>query len=176
VSFLSIRITSLLIRRALKFNYVSWGGVRLSPLGKSDTVLPLVPASDNRWWWMWSSRWNENWQGKPKYSEKTCFSAALSTTNPSWPDLGLNPGRRGGKPAINRLTCRSHKCKTSFLILACVLRHFLPPSLLPLWCVLPQPLYLHRYKWVTCHIIMCRVLWYQTQCNLSFTLPLPWLF
>jgi hypothetical protein len=27
-------------------------------------------------------------QGKPKYSEKTCPSATLSTTNPTWPDLG----------------------------------------------------------------------------------------
>jgi hypothetical protein len=45
-----------------------------------------------------SSRWNENWQGKPKYSEKTCPSATLSI-NPTWPDLGSNPGRRGGKPA-----------------------------------------------------------------------------
>jgi hypothetical protein len=41
--------------------------------------------------------------GAPKYSEKTCPSATLSTTNPIWPDLGSNPGRRGGKPAINRL-------------------------------------------------------------------------
>jgi hypothetical protein len=24
--------------------------------------------------------------------------------NPTWPDPGLNPGRRGGKPAINRLS------------------------------------------------------------------------
>jgi hypothetical protein len=24
--------------------------------------------------------------------------------NPTWPDLGLNPGRRGGKPATNRLS------------------------------------------------------------------------
>jgi hypothetical protein len=28
----------------------------------------------------------------------------LSTTNPTWLDPGLNPGRRGGKPATNRLT------------------------------------------------------------------------
>jgi hypothetical protein len=53
---------------------------------------------------MWSSRWNENWQGKLKYWEKTCPSATLSTTNPTWPDLGSNPGRRGGKPATNRLS------------------------------------------------------------------------
>jgi hypothetical protein len=30
--------------------------------------------------------------------------ATLSTTNPTWPDPGSNPGRRGGKPAINRLS------------------------------------------------------------------------
>jgi hypothetical protein len=32
----------------------------------------------------WSNWWNENWQGKPKYSEKTYPSATLSTTNPTW--------------------------------------------------------------------------------------------
>jgi hypothetical protein len=53
---------------------------------------------------MWSSRWNENWQGKPKYSEKTCPSVTLSNTNPTWPDLGSHPGCRGGKPATNRLS------------------------------------------------------------------------
>jgi hypothetical protein len=26
---------------------------------------------------------DENWQGKPKYSEKTCPSTTLSTTNPT---------------------------------------------------------------------------------------------
>jgi hypothetical protein len=45
----------------------------------------------------------EDWQRKPKYSEKTCPSATLSTTNPTWLDPGLNPDRRGGKSATNRL-------------------------------------------------------------------------
>jgi hypothetical protein len=45
-----------------------------------------------------------DWQGNPKYSEKTCPSATLSTTNRIWPDPGSNPGRRGGKPATNRLS------------------------------------------------------------------------
>jgi hypothetical protein len=48
--------------------------------------------------------WNEDWQEKPKYSEKTYPSATLSTTNPTWPDPGLKPGRRGGKPETNRLS------------------------------------------------------------------------
>jgi hypothetical protein len=43
-------------------------------------------------------------QGKPKYSEKTCPSATLSTTNPTWLDPGLNPARGGGKPETNRLS------------------------------------------------------------------------
>jgi hypothetical protein len=42
-------------------------------------------------------------RGKPKYSEKTCPSAALSTPNPtSCPDA--NPGRCCWKPATNRLS------------------------------------------------------------------------
>jgi hypothetical protein len=61
---------------------------------------PIVPAPNDIWWWLWSRGWNEDWQGKPKYSEKTCPSATYSTTNPSWP----NPGRRDGKPATNRLS------------------------------------------------------------------------
>jgi hypothetical protein len=45
----------------------------------------------------------KNWQQKPKYSEKTCPSAALSTTNTTCcPDA--NPGRCDGKPASNRLS------------------------------------------------------------------------
>jgi hypothetical protein len=84
--------------------------MRVSPLGTSATVWPIVPAPDDTWWWMWSSWWNENWQGKPKYSEKTCPSAILSATNPAWPDLGSNPGGRGGKPATTRLSHGSAFC------------------------------------------------------------------
>jgi hypothetical protein len=63
---------------------------------------------------MWSSRWNENWQGKPKYSEKTCPSATLSTTNPTSPDVGSNLGCRGGKPATNRLSYGMTLGRTSY--------------------------------------------------------------
>jgi hypothetical protein len=65
---------------------------------------PIVPTPDDRWWWLWRNWWYEDWRGKPKYSEKTCPSATLSTTNPTWLDLGFNHGRRGGKPATNRLS------------------------------------------------------------------------
>jgi hypothetical protein len=79
---------------------VGWDWVHL-------VLRPLIAyctAPDHRWWWLWSNLWNEDWQGKPKYSEKTCRSATSSTTNPTWPEPGSNPGRRGGKPAINRLS------------------------------------------------------------------------
>jgi hypothetical protein len=61
----------------------------------------IVPAPDDRWWWLWRNWWNVDWQGKPKYSDKTCPSATLSTTNPTWLEPGLNPGRRGRKPGTN---------------------------------------------------------------------------
>jgi hypothetical protein len=55
------------------------------------------------WLWWWRNWWNDDWQGKPKFSEKTCPSAALSTTNSTCcPDA--NPDRRGGKPATNPLS------------------------------------------------------------------------
>jgi hypothetical protein len=65
-------------------------------------LLAYCTAPNDRWWWLWSNWWN--WQGKPKYSEKTCPIATLSTTNPTWPDPCANTGRRGGKPATNRLS------------------------------------------------------------------------
>jgi hypothetical protein len=41
--------------------------------------------------------------GEAEVLGETCLSATLSTTNLTWPDLGSSPGRRGGKPATNRL-------------------------------------------------------------------------
>jgi hypothetical protein len=43
-------------------------------------------------------------RGKQKYSEKTCPTDALSTTDPTWFDPGWNPDRRGGKPATYGLS------------------------------------------------------------------------
>jgi hypothetical protein len=42
--------------------------------------------------------------GETEVLEKTCCSPTLSTTNPTWPDPGANPGRSGGKPATNRFS------------------------------------------------------------------------
>jgi hypothetical protein len=74
------------------FFLVSWGGVRLSPLGTSATICPIVPAPDDRWWWMRSRRWNENLQGKPKYSEKTCPQCHFVQQKSHMNCPGLEPG------------------------------------------------------------------------------------
>jgi hypothetical protein len=78
--------------------------VRLSPLGTSATNWPILPAPDDRWW-VWSSRWDENWQEKLKNYEKTCPCATLSTKNPTWPHLGSNTDHRCEKSPTNRLSC-----------------------------------------------------------------------
>jgi hypothetical protein len=48
-------------------------------------------------------KWDEKWQEKRKYSEKTCPSVILYNTNIMWPDLEWNAGHHhhGGKPVIN---------------------------------------------------------------------------
>jgi hypothetical protein len=50
------------------------------------------------------SSWNANWTGKAKSMEESHPSATLSMTYSRLPDLELNPGSRGEKPASNRLT------------------------------------------------------------------------
>jgi hypothetical protein len=91
------------IRHELYIFFFIASGVGLSPL-YCGHFWPIVPAPDDRWGWLWSCWWNEDWQGKPKYSEETCPSATLSTTDPTWPDPWLNPGRHDGKPATNCLS------------------------------------------------------------------------
>jgi hypothetical protein len=75
------------------------GGVQLGPLGTA--ALKGILCSQG-WLWWWRNWWND-WQGKPKYPEKRCPNAALSTINPTCCQ-DANPCRRGGKPATNRLS------------------------------------------------------------------------
>jgi hypothetical protein len=79
-----------------------WGGDYVPRY--SGHFWPVVQGPDERGGWLWSNWWNEDWQGKPKYSKKSCPSTILSITNPTWPDPGSNQGHRGGKPATNRLS------------------------------------------------------------------------
>jgi hypothetical protein len=54
--------------------------------------------------WVQSATVEWYWQGKPKMEKKTCPSATLSTTNPTWTKAGANPVLRGDRPVTNRLS------------------------------------------------------------------------
>jgi hypothetical protein len=45
-----------------------------------------------------------DWNGKSKYSQKTCHSATFSAINAIWPDHGSNPDRRDSKQETNHLS------------------------------------------------------------------------
>jgi hypothetical protein len=67
-----------------------------------------------------------DWQGEPKYSEKTCSLAALSTTNLTWPIPGSGAGSRRGELMPPRLEYGT-ACICSYLkdfdVLAFIQRH-----------------------------------------------------
>jgi hypothetical protein len=84
-----------------RFSLIGMGG--WSPIGSTRHCgHQYAYCGSPCWLWWWGNWWND-WQGKPKYSEKNCPCAALSTTNPTCcPDA--NPGRRDGKPATKRFS------------------------------------------------------------------------
>jgi len=55
-------------------------------------------------------RWNDIDRENRRTRRKTCPSATLSTTNPTWIDPGANPGLRGERPATNRLSHGTAAC------------------------------------------------------------------
>jgi hypothetical protein len=85
-----INVSSIYLTRHFGFFFVSWDGVRLSPLSTSATIWSNVPSPDDGWW-VWSNRWNENWRRENRNTRRK--NATLSLTNPTWPDPGSNPYR-----------------------------------------------------------------------------------
>jgi hypothetical protein len=81
------------------FNYIVGVGVQLGPLDTAATNRPIVPAPGD-----YDDEKLVEWlAGETEVLGGNLPSAALSTTNPTCcPDA--NPGRRGGKPATNRLS------------------------------------------------------------------------
>jgi hypothetical protein len=66
----------------LFFNWYGWGGVQLGPLSTAAEAYCARPG----WLWWWGNWWNDDWQEKPKYSEKTCPSAwklSVKTNTPN---------------------------------------------------------------------------------------------
>jgi hypothetical protein len=81
-----------------------------------DHYWPILSAPDDRWGCWWRNWWNEDWAvGNRSTRSKPDLSATLSATNLTWLDPGSKPGRRGGKPATNRL---SYGAVSSIIILS----------------------------------------------------------
>jgi hypothetical protein len=67
---------------------LTWARIRAAAVGSRRLTNTLqVEVADSQKCW---------------YLSTELDSATLSTTNPTWPDLGSNPGRRGGKPTTNQ--------------------------------------------------------------------------
>jgi len=65
--------------------------------------LHVFPSGNSNMWMNMESWWNDTDRGKLKYWEKkTCHSANLSSTNPTWTDLGSHGGFRRDTPATDR--------------------------------------------------------------------------
>jgi hypothetical protein len=71
------------------YYYYWWCGTKSLGTAATSGLLnkPQMIDEDD----FWSNWWNEDWQGKPKYSEKTCPSATLSTTKSHMTRPGLEP-------------------------------------------------------------------------------------
>jgi hypothetical protein len=64
----------------------------------------------------WKATVEWYWRENRRTRRKTCPSATLSTTNPTWTDLGVNPGLCGERPATN---CLSHVTAKGWSIESC---------------------------------------------------------
>jgi hypothetical protein len=78
------------------------GGVGLVP--KRGCLLSLAYYALPRWYEFGERRWNDIDRENRRTRRKTCPSATLSTTNPTWIEPGANPGLRGERPATNDLS------------------------------------------------------------------------
>jgi hypothetical protein len=78
-----------------------WGGS--DP--RVDAYLMLAYYAFPRWYDFGEWRWNDILTVENRRTRrKTCPSATLSTTNPTWIDRGANPGLRGETLATNYLS------------------------------------------------------------------------
>jgi hypothetical protein len=88
-----VEIFHIVIQTGCLIRWMVWGLVYSGPIffggeGRSGTESSITKATTGLLY-----------QPRMMSVEKTCPSAALSTTNSTYPDSGSNPGRRGGMPA-----------------------------------------------------------------------------
>jgi hypothetical protein len=80
---------------ATGWDYVS---VELRPLTGTLSTLEMIHD------WIWSSSGMIMAGENRRTQRETCPSATLSTTNPTWTNVGAYPHLRSAKPATNRLS------------------------------------------------------------------------
>jgi hypothetical protein len=86
---------------------------------RNHAVGPIVSAPDDRW--VWSNRWNKNWQGKPKYSEKASPSPlcppqiphGIELRTPSW-EAGDCPPELWHERLTPRNPCRETDSRSTY--------------------------------------------------------------
>jgi hypothetical protein len=83
------------------FSFLGWGGEAVQLARRPLTDLLYQPRAIDECGAAGGMRIG---RGNRSTRKKTCPSSTLSTTHPTWPDLGSNPSRRCGKPATNRLS------------------------------------------------------------------------
>jgi hypothetical protein len=72
---------------------------------KRGCLLTLAYYAFPRWYEFGERRWNDILTRENRRTpRKTCPSATLSTTNPTWIDPGAKPGLRSERPATNDLS------------------------------------------------------------------------
>jgi len=74
-------------------------------LWTAATNMPIFHIHPPTWYMSMESHGGMILTGvKGRTRRKTCRSATLSTTNPTWTDPAVNPCLRGERPATNRLS------------------------------------------------------------------------
>jgi hypothetical protein len=91
------------------FEFKRWGG--RSPTGSTRHVgHQLAYCIWPGWLWGWRIWWNDGWQGKLKYSEKSCPSDTLSTTNLTWPDQARTQAATVGSQELTTWATARRRC------------------------------------------------------------------
>jgi hypothetical protein len=65
-------------------------------------------------------KWNDIDRKNQRTRRKTCPSATLSTTNPTWSDLATNPGLRGERLVTN---CMSNGTALNYTLISTYIFH-----------------------------------------------------
>jgi hypothetical protein len=89
------------LSKSFSFFPWSWGGS--STQAWMPTYVSILRIPKMIWAWRATVEWYID-RGKPKTRRRTCPSATLSTTNPTWIDPDANPDLRGETPATNDLS------------------------------------------------------------------------